>query len=466
MKLLLSSLQWVAFILAASIVTPIAIGGAFHLPPDEIASLLQRTVLIIGLSGLLQVLFGHKLPIYEGPAGLWWGVFLVFAALATSGALPLHTALGQLESGMLISGALFVLLGVFGWMERVKKLFTPLVTGTYLILLVAQIGGSIVKGIAGVGYRTAGVDLFVAGPALLVLLLTIVLAKSRNAFLRSYSVLISLAAGWLLFIALGLGKELPAVGAWFSLPVMFEWGWPQFSPGITVTSLFIGLLLLANMIASIQVVEQVMPKEGDTGTESGAAQPEGAHPGPNRLDAEQSEAARAVSSQPPVNYNRTSIWMGINTWLAGLFSAVGCVPVSGTAGFMATTRLFAKLPFIIASFFLMGISFFPPLTSFFATLPMPIGYATLFMPFAGMIGIGLKSYRSLELNDRQLFVIGMALMVGIGSMFIPANAIGSLPDMLKPIVNNGLVLGTVLCIALEQGGRLAERRRNRKSSAS
>lgn len=434
MRLLLSSLQWVAFILAASIVTPIAIGGAFHLPPDEIASLLQRTVLVIGISGLLQVLFGHKLPIFEGPAGLWWGVFLVFAALASSGALPLHAALGQLESGMLISGALFVLLGVFGWMERVKKLFTPLVTGTYLILLVAQIGGSIVKGIVGVGYRSAGVDLFVAGPALLVLLLTIVLAKSRNAFLRSYSVLISLAAGWLLFIALGLGKELPAVGLWFSMPVLFEWGWPQFSPGITVTSLFIGLLLLANMIASIQVVEQVMPKEGD-------------------------------AAKTAVNYNRTSIWMGINTWLAGLFSAVGCVPVSGTAGFMATTRLFAKLPFIIASLFLMGISFFPPLTSFFATLPMPIGYATLFMPFAGMIGIGLKSYRSLELNDRQLFVIGMALMVGIGSMFIPAEAIGSLPDMLKPIVNNGLVLGTVLCIALEQGGRLAERRRSRDSSA-
>ncbi|MDT2273608.1 purine/pyrimidine permease [Paenibacillus larvae] len=52
---------------------------------------------------------------------------------------------------------------------------------------------------------------------------------------------------------------------------------------------------------------------------------------------------------------------------------MGCVPISGTAGFVLTTGIYQRLPFIIASFFMIRISFFPVLTSFF--LPFPCQWA-------------------------------------------------------------------------------------------
>ena len=96
MKLTFSSLQWMVFILAGSLVAPIAIGDAFGMTQAETAELLQRSFLIIGISAILQVMFGHKLPINEGPAGLWWGVFTVYAGIVASGALTASEGLQQL----------------------------------------------------------------------------------------------------------------------------------------------------------------------------------------------------------------------------------------------------------------------------------------------------------------------------------------------------------------------------------
>lgn len=421
MQLLFSSAQWLIFMLAGSIIAPLAIGNAFAMSPAEIAGLMQRTFFVLGISGLLQVWFGHKLPIVEGPASLWWGVFMIYAGLAASGVIAKDQGLQQLTMGMFISAGLSVALGVGKCLQVMKKLFTPLVTGTYLILLTAQLSGPIIKGVLGIGYLSGQVDLKVAVPALIILLAAVFMAKSSQPFFRNYSVLISLSLGWVLFILLGIDKEMTGAGQVFSLPSILVWGMPRFSAGITITALFIGVLLLTNMLATVNVVEAVLRQQ-------------------TRID--------------PVDYNQTSVLIGVNTGLSGLFSAVGCVPISATAGFMLTTKAFDRLPFILGAVLMVVISFFPPLTAFFASIPMPVGYASVVLPFASMVGIALKSYQSLALDERELFIIGMSLMVGIGSMFISAQATSALPSVVSTLLNNGLILGMGTCILLEQGIRL------------
>ncbi|WP_442601446.1 purine/pyrimidine permease [Paenibacillus sp. KN14-4R] len=433
MKLFFSSFQWVVFILAGSLVAPIAAGHAFGFPPEDISSMIQRTFLLIGLSGLLQTIFGHRLPIMENPAGLWWGVFTVYAGLIASGTLGLSVGLQQLEMGMIIAGILFAVIALFRWTASISKLFTPLVIGTYLILLVAQLSGSFMKGIMGIGYLSSTVvNLQVAVPAILTVIIAMILPRSRFAIFRNYSILISLATGWILFMLFGVSQPQTPVDTWFSAPKPFEWGVPMFDSGILVTSIFISLLLLTNMITSIKITADVVKSKG--------------------------------GDVQDIPYNRTTAIMGVNSMLGGVFSAMGCVPISGTAGFILTTSIFQRLPFIIASVFMIGISFFPTLTAFFSSIPMPVGYATIFVPFASMIGLGLKEYRNIELNDKNRFILGVSLMIGIGCMFIPATAIGQLPGLLRTVANNGLILGMVTCIVLEQVYKLVERKKAVKGS--
>lgn len=418
MKLTFSSLQWMVFILAGSLVAPIAIGDAFGMTQAETANLLQRSFFIIGLSAILQVLFGHKLPINEGPAGLWWGVFTVYAGIVASGALTAADGLQQLTAGMLISGILFFLLGAFRVITSVRALFTPLVTGTYLILLVSQLSGSFIKGMLGIGYLQERADAKVAVASLFVLVLSIVLGKSRVKGLRSYSILISLIIGWGLFKLLNLTKETMNAVKVISFPEWLAWGMPELSGGAILTSLFVGLLLLTNMVASINVVEKAYESENE--------------------------------KYEPINYNRSSIIMGLNTWIAGLFSAVASVPISGASGFILTTKMFSRLAFILGNALIIVISFFPPLTFFFAGIPAPVGYATIFLPFSSMIGLAFKEYKSELKSDTNLFIISTSLMVGIGSLFIPAAALKEWPSIIVTLLSNGLIMGMLTCMALEQ----------------
>lgn len=64
-------------------------------------------VFVVGISSFLQGWIGHRLPIADGPAGSWVGVFTVLA-YATAGQDQLHSTLQILELGMIISGVILI----------------------------------------------------------------------------------------------------------------------------------------------------------------------------------------------------------------------------------------------------------------------------------------------------------------------------------------------------------------------
>lgn len=421
-KRVLSSLQWFVFILAGTIVAPISVASAFGFSSGETAELLQRTFFIVGLTSLLQGLFGHRLPLTEGPAGLWWGVFLAYAGMAHhGGGASAHAVLQSLELGLIASGLLFIALSALNLIRYVEKGFTPAVTGTYLILLVIQLSGPFVSGILGAD--GGKVDAKTAGAALATLVLSVVLSQAGVRFLKNYSVLISLVIGWLLFRALGLGTEVPSGGGrTLSMPEWFAWGPPSFDAGIFVTSLLTALLLMTNMIASVEAVR------------------------------------RAVRSEKAVHWRRTSLIMGINQMAAGVFPTVGGVPISGSAGFILTTRITERLPFLIGSAMTLAMSFFPPVTGWLSALPAPVGYATLFVSMAGILGLGLQTVKEELHHEKKVTVISLSIMIGSGVLLLPASALEALPGVLQSILHNGLVVGVLAAIVLDLIFRRKERR--------
>ncbi|MGD6816475.1 purine/pyrimidine permease [Metabacillus sp. 84] len=420
MKLLLSALQWAVFIIASTIVVPIAIGQLFQLDGGQTAVLIQSTFFVLGLAGLLQVLFGHKLPINEGPAGLWWGVYSIYAGLSTTLFASYIETLQNLQGALIMSGGFFLLFALFGLVEKLARLFTPLITGTYLLLLVFQLSGPIVKGIMGIGYRGSVVDPAVFGAAAVILLFTFFLSRMKRQFFKQYSILIGLLAGWGFFALLGLAKPVEKPSAMFSFPVLFPFGQPVFNAGMIVTSFFITLLLIANMLASIKVAEQAV-KALDTGIKE--------------------EKGRG---------KRAGIFAGISHGVSGITGAVGPVPISGAAGFITTTGNGTRLPFILANLLIILMSMVPFILNLFAALPAPVGFAVQFVVFAGMIGMALKQVNETEDKQRMLYTMGIALLAGTGAMYVPPDAFEGFPPVLISIFNNGLILGTIIAIAVDQ----------------
>ncbi|WP_141535331.1 purine/pyrimidine permease [Bacillus cereus] len=415
MKIFLSALQWALFILAGSLIVPISVATSYGLDGAEAIAFVQRTLFVLGFAGLLQAIFGHKLPIQEGPAGLWWGIFSLYASLGVVLFGSSNETLKVLQYAFLLSGIICIILSVFGLIDKLVRYFTPTVIGTYLFLLVAQLSGSFLKGMFGLDGKHTEVQANVFILSLIVILLSFFIMKLP--IIGQYSVLFSIVFGWILFACFGLSNPVTPVTDIIRLPSLFVFGTPRIEWNMAITVVFVTLLLLTNMLASIRVVQKVVSKY-----EKDAA--------PNR-------------------FKQAGIITGINQLLGGLFSAIGPVAISGSAGFIATTNIYKRLPFMLGSSFIILVSIFPKITSFFAAIPVAVGYAAIYPVFASMIGLAFREYDTVQNKERLFKVAGLSIFTGVGVMFIPAEAFSTLPPFLASFLSNGLVLGSVMAILLE-----------------
>ncbi|MBC1357482.1 purine/pyrimidine permease [Listeria booriae] len=418
MKVGIAGLQWMIFMIAAAIVAPIAIADLYQLSAADTAGFMQRTIFVLGIAGLLQGLLGHRLPIHEGPAGLWWSVFTIYAGFIGVLYTSNIEALQALSGGLLVSGVFFIILAVSGFIGVLAKLFTPTVTFVYLMLLVLQLSGSFIKGMFGISADHAKMNPWMALLSAIVIIATFAFGRSKIMWLRQYSVIFSLILGWGLFLVAGKAPHVSEAHSWFDMPKLFAFGPPTFDSGVITTAIFITLLLITNLVASVRLMETIV-------------------------------AGNKPSD--PSRYKRGGLISGVNQLLGGGFSAIGSVPISGAAGFVSQTGQKSIKPFLIGCLLVIGITLFPPIMNVMSALPAPVGYAVTFVLFSNMVVMALKELKNITSGeDNAYLVIGISLMVGVGVMFLSPTATQGLPAAVIAVLNNGLIVGSVFAIILEQ----------------
>ncbi|MDV6377783.1 purine/pyrimidine permease [Sporosarcina sp. GW1-11] len=430
MKHLAGGIQWTIFLIASSIAAPIAIAHVFGMDPIETSLFMQRTIFVLGIACLIQAFFGHRMPINEGPAGLWWGIFVVYAGMVGIFYTTSTDALQALQSGMLYSGVLFFILAATGIITKMKVLFTPAITFTYLLLLILQLSGTFIKGMMGVEEVGDYLDPVILGGSFIVLLITFIAMSNKRPTVSKYAVLISIVLGWGLFLLLGKTPDVAKVSdQLIQLPKMFVYGHPVWDSGVFVTAVFITLLLVANMLAAMRVMEYLLIHSFDI--------------------------------TPPDRLRQGAFASGFIHLIAGLFSAIGSVPISGSAGFVGTTRMPSMKPFIVGSILLIMITLFPSVMAIFASLPAPVAYAVTFAIFTKMVSMAFNELDADPEKDRARQAVAFGLMVGVGTMFVPADSLSQLPAIVASTLSNGLITGTLLAILIEQ---FMIRRMNKRTS--
>lgn len=419
MKSIFGGLQWAVFLIASSIAAPIAIASIFGMDTTDTALFLQRTMFVLGVACLVQAFVGHRMPINEGPAGLWWGIFIVYAGLVGIMYSTMEESLQALQSGLLYSGVLFIVFAYTGLVDKLKILFTPTITFIYLLLLVLQISESIIAGLLGVVSEGDPVDPTILIGSLIVILLTFFFMSHKVQWVSRYSVLFAIATGWFVFWVLGKSSEPTSVSdSLISLPEMLVFGPLTWDSGMFVTALFLTILLLANMMASIRVMESVLKN--------------------------------SFSIEAPDRVKQASAASGINHILAGLFSSIGPVPISGAAGFVSATKTPALRPFIFGGLIVVLISFFPALMAVLASLPAAVAYAVIFAVFTKMVEMAFVELENEKDRQHSYKVAAFGLMSGVGIMFVSPESMANLPSIMAATLSNGLITGTILAIIVEQ----------------
>lgn len=408
-----AGLQWLGFMFANTVVIPLSVGSAFHLTQPQISGLMSRSFVMTGLACLLQVWLGHRWPLMEGQSGLWWGVVLNLAAVGNSSGMGIATVGGSLAVGMVGAGVLISVAGLAGLHHVLQRLFSPIVMAVLLMLLSAQLMDIFLRGMLGMD---PGGQI---RPA--IALLSIVLAVGvtwitvgTRSVLSNFSILIGLAVGWLAHIALFGAPAQPVTPRWQDITTVFAWGAPTFHAGIILTAIIAGFINTTNTIATLRAAEPLL-------------------------------GTRASSAQ----YRRSFALTGLFTALSGPLSLIPYAPYTSSIGFLRTTRLTDRVSFATGAVLFIGLGLVPSLSGLFATLPINVGDAVLLVAYVQLFGAALQNLEGIRFTFRTIFRIAVPVLTGIAILGMPAQAFVTLPSVARALLGNGMLVGILISVILE-----------------
>ncbi|MDR1029122.1 MAG: purine/pyrimidine permease [Clostridiales Family XIII bacterium] len=416
-KTVVYGVQHMILFVANSAIMPVIVAKSLGLEYTEISDMLLRTLFLCGVLSIIQTRFGHRYPIIDGPGGLWITVLINLGAITSSLGGDFVALRTSLELGMLISGVFLFLLGISGKMKYVAALFSPMVNGVFLVLMPIQLSKSFVLGMLGNidgGTGVSGKDFIAFWITALVMLVINIKGKG---FLRSIAILIGVAVGWVVAAMIGIAdfSEMGKPDHIFQLPQPFAWGTPTVDAGIILTCVIGSFLLFANVIASFVGMADVL---GEELTEK--------------------------------QLNRGTMCYGLSSFMTGVFPTVGFTVFAISMGIVRLTGVATRKPFYLGSVVMIVLGLFAPIGLFFATIPSSVGYGAMMVLFAVIVKQGVDCFQKANITERKGFALGVSMLAGTGIMMQPFAVFQNLPNVIVPFASNGLLVGVILAIVLEQ----------------
>lgn len=393
--MLLYGLQWLM------ICIPVVLTSTFVAPEGEMVFFTQKLFVVCGLAIIIQVLWGHRLPLVAGPAA----VLLMGVIAARSQG---HDA-STIYPSMIVGGALVTLLAAVGAMKYIQRIFTPRIVAAIVVL----IPFTMAKPIVGLIFA----DKAHAGLALAATIVGISLMAWANKAFRgiwkSAVVIIAMVAGSLFYYCV---TEFPKSFVSDSVAPRIFLGEYHLDAGVILAFLFCYIALLINQIGSVQSLGQMV------------------------------EASHMERRQ-----KRGLLVTGLFHMLCGTTGVLGVVDYSLSPGVVASTSCASRYTILPAAVAMILLALFPQVVAALLTIPQPIMGIVLLFLMATQVAAGLEIIHSTKavLSFRDGLVLGMPIMVTIILSFAPAEAMAAVPSLLRPIVVNGFVMGIIVVLILE-----------------
>lgn len=412
----LSGLEWLFFIFVNIVIIPMTIGEAFDLSSDVILTMLQLSFIVTGIACLLQVFVGHGRPIMEGQSGLWWGIILTLVLTASSQGMKLTELGGSLTIGIFISAILTIIIGLCGFGPYLAKLFTPGVMGVFMFLFGCTLIQIFMKGMMGLPFGNPGegdkIHLSITLLSVVIAGIVIVISVATPPTVRRYTLLIGMIGGWIAFFFIFGGK---GSGEQTSLQFeLFPLGAPVWNTGIIITAVLTGLLNTANTFGALKGTETIFSE-------------------------------KTTKKEYRFSFTITGVFASIS----GLLGLVPYAPFVSTIGFLKQTNILKKLPFILGAAMLFVMGIIPLIGRFFSTLPLSVGSAVLFVSYLQLLNSSRDFFKEITWNTLTIYRAAIPLFAGIIIMTFPASYFESIPDVIRPLISNGLLVGIILSLLLE-----------------
>lgn len=407
---LFAALQHLLAIFVAIITPPLIIAGALGLDTGTTGFLVSMSLFASGISTFIQCRrigpVGTGLLCIQGTSFSFIGP--IIAAGATGGLAAVFGA---------TIAASFVEMFISRVIRYLQKIITPLVSG----IVVTLIGMSLIKvGITACGggeaAKAAGTfgTLGNTGIAAMVIILIVIFNRSRNKYLRMSSIVIGLAAGYLLSWILGM-VDFSSVESYggFNIPVPFKYG----------LKFDISSIIALGLIYMITAIEAY----GDITANS------------------------MISGEPvegEVFEKRVSggiLADGFNSMVAGIFNSFPNSIFAQNNGMIQLTGVASRYVGYYIAGMLILLGLFPGVGLVFSLMPEPVlGGATLLM-FGTVAAAGIRIIASQPIGRKATLVIALSFALGLSVELVP-EILCQLPETLRNIFSSGITTGGLTAI--------------------
>lgn len=386
------------------IAVPVVLTSAFvaRLQYDTLAEqtlYTQKLFAVMGLTMIVQSLWGHRLPLVAGPAAV-----LLVGVMASISSSP-----EVIYTSIAVGGALVALLATTGWIKKLQPLFTPRIS----IVMMALIAFTIVPVFLRLIFADAehyGLSFVMA----LVLSIAMVVANNRlRGMWKSAVVLIALVVGSAAYFAFaGLpsleGATAAGAGRLFITP--------KFDVGVIVAFLICYIALLINELGSVQSV-----------------------------------SAYVEADNVPKRSTRGVALTGVMNVVAGAMGVLGPVDYTLSPGVIAATGCASRYPLVLTGVGLVICALFPQLVAVLSAIPSPVMGVVLLYLMAAQVAAAfqMSGTMSAARDFNGALTIGLPIMLALVVAFLPAEVSAALPAVLRPIVGNGFVMGVIVVLVME-----------------
>ena len=404
---ILYGLQWLLIFLPIAGVVSVVASEVLGLTPELREAFFERLLMITGLTMFIQTLWGHKMPVLDGPAT---ALIVTVAALASSGQAVIN-------GGMIIGGSLVFLCGAFKLMRFLNLLFTGRVVGVILLLIGITLMPFLLPMLLGVdaAHPHGQPYMFLLSSSLTLLLAF--MFKMFKGIWQSLSIFWGVLLGTVVFGVLGLlDFSRVAEASWLTYPNPFWSVAPKFEIGASLSFALAYLAVIVNHAGSLYSVEPLVNADDMQG----------------RL-------------------NRGLAITGLTGIFAGLTGTIGTVAYSSSPGVIIVTRVASRFAMTACGLILICLAFFGKLTAALSSIPDPVVGAAMLASLAAGIGVAVDIIHAgtPKMSMRDFLVVGLPVLMGLAVSLLPKPFIQELPLSLRPIIGNGLIVGVVLVIFLE-----------------
>ena len=404
-KKVLFGIQHIFAAFGGIIVVPLVIASALGLDAKTTTTLISATILASGLATIIQAKgvgkVGSRVACIMGT-----DFTFVSPSISVGSVLGLPGIIGATILGAFLE----IILSFF--IKPLMKFFPPLVTGTVVCLIGLTLLPVAIDWAAGGSGAADYGDLKNIGVAAFVLVVTLILNRSKKGIISSASILIGMVIGYIVCIPLGMVDFNEVKEAsWISIPRIFEYG---------VTFDFKALIafLPAYFVTTIETVG-CLKAVGES----------------SNIEMKEEQIGAGVLAD------------GVGSIIGGIVGSFPNTSFSQNVGVISLTKVASKYVAVMAGIILVILGFLPKVAAIVTQIPQPVLGGVGIVMFGTVAATGIKTLSKVKLTERNLLIIAISIGLGLGVTFRP-DFIAKLPESIKMVFSSGISLGTIAALVL------------------